>query len=487
MAEGFLHPCNGGNQHPLEDIGNDYFLNLLSNSFFQDVKMNELGDVVKFKMHDLVHDLAQSVVDYNEVSILSKLKNDASQMRRLQLIMEEKESMPVSNVLIDAKKLRTIFYHGRCSCWDLCCEFLVYHDGCISSGSQLSNKRVRVIYSLGEGRLKNLCSSPFIHLRYLDLNHSTIEDADAVSISQLYNLQTLNVSRSQNVQMVLNNVSYLKNLRHLDLSNSDIQVLPDYIVGLTNLQSLNLSNTSITKLPDTVCRMFHLKRLELRGCSSFRVLPCNFGALTQLRSLDLGDTGITELHESLITNLCKLESVDLGYNCKIPKDIKNWVELRCLRYFGKPRDIKLANPNFVWNAADLENVRGTRGLEMLTRLEVLYSYYVREEDDYTGTSISDSSGIEELANLNSLRKLGIRQLENVRGKIDAERAKLKDKQNIRELCLGWTRGDFELFANNSDLVLDGLQPHPDLKELEIYDFSGLRFPSGCVHLLLFRI
>ncbi|XP_026377569.1 putative disease resistance protein RGA3 [Papaver somniferum] len=70
MAEGFLHPSNGGgNQNLPEDIGNHYFCSLLSNSFFQDVEYDQLGNVNELKMHDLVHDLAQSVVDRHEVIV----------------------------------------------------------------------------------------------------------------------------------------------------------------------------------------------------------------------------------------------------------------------------------------------------------------------------------------------------------------------------------------------------------------------------------
>ncbi|XP_026458896.1 putative disease resistance protein RGA3 [Papaver somniferum] len=200
MAEGFLHPCNGGNQFSLEDIGNDYFLNLLSDSVFQDVKIDDLGNIEEFKMHDLVHDLAQSVIGSNEVTILnaSEIQNDASQIRRLQLIMEGEEvSTPVSNVLMNAKKLRTVFYQaGRFSYWSF------------------NNKCLRVIYPLGGRRLKTL-SSPLIHLRYLDLNHSTIEDVNAVSIGQLFNLQTLSLLGCKNVEMVVNGIGYLKKIRIL--------------------------------------------------------------------------------------------------------------------------------------------------------------------------------------------------------------------------------------------------------------------------------
>lgn len=468
MAEGFLQPTH---QNSLEDIGNDYFLSLLSNSFFQDVEKDDLGDIQAFKMHDLVHDLARSVVGSHEVTIPNarEMQNDVSQIRRLQLIMEGEVSTTDSSVFINAKQLRTVFYQG----------------GCFSFWKSRSNKRLRVIYPLGYGGQRHLpsfsfnfkpaktsletLSFPYIHLRYLDLRFSRIENVHIASISRLYNLQTLNLVSTQNVHMVLSRIGSLKKLRHLDLSHSDVEVLPDAVSRLTNLQSLNtsstrikdlpknivhlqnlqtinISDTKITELPDSITCIYNLKRLEFKKSSELKRMPRKFGTLRQL------------LPEPLTSNPGKSESVNPEnlvepceeLPCKIPKDIKNWVEMRYLRYFGE-----------------------TRGIEMLSRLEVLDSYYVRKQDDNIG------SGIEELANLNSLWKLEIRHLENVQDKVDAERAKLKDKQNIRELGLHWEKWEAqeELVANNPIMVLDGLQPHSNVRELKIHGFSDSKLPK----------
>ncbi|XP_058080662.1 putative disease resistance protein RGA1 [Magnolia sinica] len=59
MAEGFIQPSDGSKQ--MEDIGGEYFNNLLWRSFFQDVDKDEDGNILWCKMHDLVHDLACSV------------------------------------------------------------------------------------------------------------------------------------------------------------------------------------------------------------------------------------------------------------------------------------------------------------------------------------------------------------------------------------------------------------------------------------------
>ncbi|XP_026381381.1 putative disease resistance protein RGA3 [Papaver somniferum] len=45
MAEGFIQPSHRDCKRSIEDIGNDYFQNLLSSSFFQDVEKDKLGDI----------------------------------------------------------------------------------------------------------------------------------------------------------------------------------------------------------------------------------------------------------------------------------------------------------------------------------------------------------------------------------------------------------------------------------------------------------
>ncbi|XP_018498332.2 putative disease resistance protein RGA3 [Pyrus x bretschneideri] len=62
MAQGLLH--SHANLE-MEDIGNEYFNSLLENSFFQDVIKDDCDSIIKCKMHDLVHDLAELVSKYD--------------------------------------------------------------------------------------------------------------------------------------------------------------------------------------------------------------------------------------------------------------------------------------------------------------------------------------------------------------------------------------------------------------------------------------
>lgn len=88
MAEGFLSASSGGDDISFEDIGNEYFDYLVWSSFFQDVQKDRLlGDVATCKMHDLVHDLATSVIDCNEFGIgkVRDGKEEVSEVRRLRV------------------------------------------------------------------------------------------------------------------------------------------------------------------------------------------------------------------------------------------------------------------------------------------------------------------------------------------------------------------------------------------------------------------
>nr|XP_027118803.1 putative disease resistance protein RGA3 [Coffea arabica] len=60
-AEGFLYSNPRNNNMCMEEVGNMYFTILLDSNLFQDAKEDRYGNVVNCKMHDLVHDMVQSI------------------------------------------------------------------------------------------------------------------------------------------------------------------------------------------------------------------------------------------------------------------------------------------------------------------------------------------------------------------------------------------------------------------------------------------
>nr|XP_027060971.1 disease resistance protein RGA2-like [Coffea arabica] len=96
--------------------------------------------------------------------------------------------------------------------------------------------------------------------------------------------------------------------------------------------------------------------------------------------------------------------------------------------------------------------------------------------------ISQAKGcqLEELECLRNLRgELKIFGLENVSSFESAAKANLSKKSSIQGLRLSWD-GTKEDCDDNINSVMEGLQPHPNLKDLAISGFKGSRFPSWMV-------
>ncbi|XP_077239352.1 putative disease resistance protein RGA3 [Tasmannia lanceolata] len=234
--------------------------------------------------------------------------------------------------------------------------------------------------------------------------------------------------------MSLEALSKFKRLRTLRLrapSSIDNQILNDALMELRCLRVLDLNGFAIDKLPDSI------------------------GHLKHLRYLDLSGTKIERLPES-VTNLCNLQILVLKscWNLKgLPKGITNLVNLRNI---------------FVESVPLL-------GIGKLTSLQTLQHFKLCEE---SGCQIG------ELKNLSNIKgRLEISGLEHVQNIEEAKEANLKDKKYLNELRLQWARyGSSQDGVVNNDGVLEGLQPHANLKELNIESYGGVSFPSWMSHL-----
>ncbi|KAK9159488.1 hypothetical protein Syun_005829 [Stephania yunnanensis] len=207
MAQGLLGASNNSQEEIMEDKGNTYFNTLYSKSFFQEAEMNEYGEVIECKMHDLVHDLAQSICKF-ECQNFRESNNtiDFSKCRHASFI-----SPKTLKVLTKAKKVRTIFSWGSTS--------IKFDDGgtvgAIKISSFLKFKLLRVLDLSGfEGSDFSSSLGKLKHLRYLDLSYTSIKSLPKW-VTRLYHLQTLKLIYCRELVELPEDFINLKKLRHL--------------------------------------------------------------------------------------------------------------------------------------------------------------------------------------------------------------------------------------------------------------------------------
>ncbi len=82
--------------------------------------------------------------------------------------------------------------------------------------------------------------------------------------------------------------------------------------------------------------------------------------------------------------------------------------------------------------------------------------------------------------MNELVILGISQLENVKTKEEAKSARLIDKEHLQELSLSWDDKNMNsgpTAEKTRDGVFEGLEPHHNLKHLQLTRYSGATSPT----------
>ncbi|CAJ1977966.1 unnamed protein product [Sphenostylis stenocarpa] len=260
MAENFLQ-CSQQSKSQ-EEVGQQYFNDLLSRSFFR--QSSSLKSC--FVMHDLLNDLAK----YVSGDICFRLGVDREESitkatRHLSCVIDGDQYYRWYECLYNLKRLRTFFpVHIEP-------YMALYWNGETSMHELIFKLKFLRILSFNACRtLEEVPDTigDLIHLRYLDLSWTYIKKLPDSTCS-LCNLQTLK----------LNGCCHLKEL-------------PSDLHKLTNLRRLELIENSVTKVP---MHMGELKNLQIL------MTPFNVGKSSELRIQQLGELS---LHgDLLIENL----------------------------------------------------------------------------------------------------------------------------------------------------------------------------------------
>ncbi|XP_027923472.1 putative disease resistance RPP13-like protein 1 [Vigna unguiculata] len=271
MAENFLH-CPQEIRHP-EEVGEQYFNDLLSRSFFQQYEGN-------FVMHDLLNDLAKYV--YGDICF--RLKFDKGKYipkttRHFLFTPGDVKCFNGLESLSDAKRLRSFIAIARLR------------------GRYLGNYPWQFMISLHD---------LFSKIKFLRvLSFYGISDLKKVpdSIGNLKHLQSIDLEYT-NIQKLPDSIGLLYNLLILKLSNCyDLEELPSNLHKLTKLRCLEFERTKVTKMPK---HFGELKNLQV--LSTFLVDRNNECNIKQLGGLNLhGSLSIKEV-QNIVNPLDALEA-----------------------------------------------------------------------------------------------------------------------------------------------------------------------------------
>ncbi|XP_020154516.1 putative disease resistance protein RGA4 [Aegilops tauschii subsp. strangulata] len=195
-------------------------------------------------------------------------------------------------------------------------------------------------------------------------------------------------------------------------------ILKDTFEEIKGLRVLIIAMNTPKFLPSYFSNLFHLQFLKIRSPSHLKemTLPSTLSRFYHLKFLDLNGWS--------------------GSN-KLPKDISRLVNLR---HFLSSKELHSHIPE----------------VGKMKCLHELKEFNVKKEG--VGFELKELGELRELEG-----KLTICNLETVASKGEASEARLRNKRNLKELRLVW--GTKHQTVN--DDVLDGLQPHPNLRVLGI--------------------
>lgn len=130
-------------------------------------------------------------------------------------------------------------------------------------------------------------------------------------VINLKNLRKLNLSKN-NLKSIPKDIHKLKRLENLDLSNNKLTSIYSNICKLTNLKVLILNNNQLKHLPSQIAKLQNLRILSVSG-NNFKALPFYFQLLKKLESLNISNNRFSEFPEE-IKSLKKLKRLWLNNN-----------------------------------------------------------------------------------------------------------------------------------------------------------------------------
>ncbi|KAJ6882805.1 disease resistance protein RGA3 isoform X6 [Populus alba x Populus x berolinensis] len=408
MAQGYLKETSGGD---MELVGEQYFQVLAARSFFQDFKRYG-REGTRFKMHDIVHDFAQSMtknecltVDVNTLGEAT-VETSIERVRHLSMLSEE-SSFPKS--IHKAKGLRSLLINTRDPSLGAALPDVFKQLTCIRSLNLTGSSIKEIPKEVGK----------LIHLRHLNLANCGVLESLPETMCDLCNLQSLDVTLCRSLKELPKAIGKLIKLRHLRIDGSGVAFIPKGIERITCLRTLDVF--TVCGGGENESKAANLR--ELKDLNHIR------GSL-EIRNLQGGKEDASDAAEAQLKNKKRLLRLELYFDeenegslieaLQPPSDLEY---LTITRYGG------LDLPNWMMTLTRLrgltllycENVEVLPPLGRLPNLEslVLSTLKVRRLDaGFLGIEKDENASINEgeIARVTAfpkLKKLWILDLEEV--------------------------------------------------------------------------
>ncbi|XP_031286119.1 putative disease resistance protein RGA3 [Pistacia vera] len=502
-----------------ELIGEGYFQNLVRHSFFQDPERSgHDGNIVSYKMHDIVHDFAQFLTQ-NECFTMNVDDHEESQLefsyKRTHHLMILGDSIPIA--ICNEKKLRSLLLVVNRT-FDV-----VFEVDLIKLFDQLTCLRTLDLSDCSitkvPGGIKKL-----IHLRYLNLSQNKKLGELPEMVCDLYNLQTLDLYGCIRLVKLPQEIGKLINLRHLiNYDNKSLSYMPKGMERLTRLRTLSKfvisdgghSKKACTSL-ECLKKLNHPKgSFQLEGLGNVKNVSAiklaefhNKKNLIDL-SLKFNQTRSNERHELVLEalqppqNLEKLKIDDYKGQTISPPWMFSLTMLRALTLSNCINCEKLPTLGELPSLASLK-------ISQMSGVKTVSKEFLRIENDYLSSPSSSSIAFSKLesltiwkmknweewnsgitrsgdGNMTCLTSLSIRYCENLKALPDyilqSTTLKLLDVRN----CL-FSRTEKIVFPNVTNLTLrdcmeecEHLPPLGKLASLEslrLLDMKGVKKVSN---------
>ncbi|KAI0513991.1 hypothetical protein KFK09_010023 [Dendrobium nobile] len=297
IALGFIQQPHD-QEWTMEDIGGRYFDVLVKKSFFDKFE-NAIFGLCRYKMHDLIHELAQSISIQECLRVEDGTKLPSIIPKTLRHLCVQTTNPDIIKKVVQFKYLHSLLLFDEASNQDISALIEMFK----------TLRSLRLLYIHASVGLKMIPEEigNLIHLRYLKIDHCDLTMLPR-SLSNLYHLQY---------------IIYDEPRRLNQLEGDDF--LPSYINNLSNLRYVKLPENYISSI-------------------------CGIGKLMSLQELnmfDLRDVSgyrIGELEN--MNELCKL-----GINCL--ENIKDAEEASSAKLCAKRRLVDLT---LCWSNTDSMNI-----------------------------------------------------------------------------------------------------------------------------------